>query len=291
MVRFEPSRSNLELYIQSKVQFHWLHSLPTPCSRLSPSLCREVLSYFPTYRYYPVLSSTHMYLFDVHKAAFLSVGLDFTCSLGSRCVLESPFSVLITGAQPPSPQAYCASLDPCSITTLLPMLESRGHHGAVYYRGFLWVFGGLDRGKSAERWGREGERWETIGEMHFPRVAFTPCSYEGKIYLPEISEVLKPFEMLDIARLEFFLLPFSVESRHMGSVSCLVAEELVLITHTGRLGRWPLGDLDAPMVFSRLIFKESEGLPCNSVLIHSGNWIFVVGGDREMLKVDLRPVK
>lgn len=291
MVRFEPSRASLELYIKAKVRFYWLHAQKSSFSGLSSSLCREILSYFPTYRFYPVLSPTQMYLFDVQKAAFLSLGLDFPCSLGSRCALETPFSVLITGAQPPSPQAYRASLEPCTLTGLAPMLESRGHHGTLYYRGFLWVFGGWEQSRSAERWGSREERWEIVGETHFPRVSFTPCGYEGKIYLPEISAALKPFEMLDIARLEFFLLPFSVESRHIGSVSCLIGEELVLITHAGMLGRWSLGSSEAPMVFSRLTIKENEGMPGNSVLVHSGNWVFVVGGDREMLKVDLRPVK
>jgi hypothetical protein len=291
MVRFEPTKAGIELYIKAKVRFFWLYTQKSFLRPISLPLLREILSYFPTYRYYPLLSSTQLYLFDLEKASFLSLGLDFPCSAGSRCALQSPFTVLITGAQPPKLQAYRVSLDPCSFERLEPMLEPRGYHGTLYYRGFLWVFGGSGQRKSAERWGNDSESWEIVGEMHYPRSCFTPCGYEGKIYLPEISELFKPFEMLDIGRMEFFLLPFSVESMYVGSVSCLIAEELVLITHAGMLGRWSLQNDQVPMVFSLITIKEKEVMPSDSVLVHSGNWVYVVGGDREMLKLDLRPIK
>ena len=291
MVRFEPTKAGIELYIKAKVRFFWLNTQKNSLRPVSLPLLREILSYFPTYRYYPLLSPSQLYLFDLEKASFLSLGLDFPCSPGSRCALQSPFTVLITGANPATPQAYRVSLDPCSFESLQPMLQPRAHHGTLYYRGFLWVFGGFEQRKSAERWGNDAGTWGIVGEMHYPRICFTPCGYEGKIYLPEISGEFKPFEMLDIGRLEFFLLPFSVESRYTGSVSCLIAEELVLITHEGMLGRWSLKNDQVPMVFSMITIKEKEVIPSGSVLVHSGNWVYVVGGDREMLKLDLRPVK
>lgn len=292
MVCFEPTKAGIELYIKAKVLFFWLHTQEIPLKSLYLPIIREISSYFPTYRYSPLLSPTQLYLFDLEKASFLSLGLDFPCSPGSRCAIQGLFTVLITGGGAIKPQAYRVTIDPGRVDRLEPMSEPRNHHGSIYYRGFLWVFGGSQLGqKSAERWENATEAWGSIVDMHFPRSYFTPCAYEGKIYLPEISEVLKPFEMLDICRLEFFLLPFSVESRDIGSVSCLIAEEIVLITHTGMLGRWSLRNDEAPMVFSMIMTKGNEGMPSQSVLVHSGNWVYVVGGDREMLKIDLRPVK
>lgn len=289
MVRFEPSEATLKTYVTAKIGLFWVYRQSSLLQMLSVGIFREVLAYLPTIRLYPVLSSSTFYLYDLERHSFIRAGIDFPCTVGSRCVLESINTVIVTGTQR---NAYRISLTEFMFEPL-PLLQGmRSLHGAVYYRGFTWVFGGESDGKSAEKGGKDSEDcWEVVGNMHHTRVSFTPCAYEGKIYIAEISEEFKPFELLDIDRSEFFELPFSVSSRHVGSVACLIAEELVMVTYGGLLGRWSLQSHDRPMVFNQISIQEDQIMPTNSILIHTGDWVLVVGGNKEMLKVNLKPIK
>lgn len=138
--------------------------------------------------------------------------------------------ILTVGGHPEAASAWLISAASLAVV-LEDMKTRRAWPGICTFRDNGYVFGGnFPSICSAEKWDLRSRKWTTIGDMAYPRFAFTPCRYGEIIYLVDFSQSHKRVEIFSIRTEAFSLLPVRLPGFYCVSSLCfLVNGQLVVL--------------------------------------------------------------
>jgi len=154
-------------------------------------------------------------------------------------------TLLCVGARPPSAAVYALNLLTFQLNPLPRLSVPRNAPGLAKALGHIYAFGGYDPPNhliSCEKCTLSDKQWQPIKSMQYARSDFTPCTFQGLIYLLDGKEhrtvetfcpVQETFAVLSISLPALFAPPSD-------SAAFVVSGELFLITHRKQLVRWEI---------------------------------------------------
>lgn len=179
--------------------------------------------------YIPKLNSSTLIQYDCFTNNRLSLHLntDFVFTITTTCILPKG-DVFISGSTDPNcRRAFIFKAGYATLLELEQMKVARYGHSVVWYRDWVYVFGGRNVNK-AERLSLESMQWEMIkGNMLECRCYFSVVALNEKIYLIG-GENCDSIEMLDVKSLTFISLNVKID-RGM-TVASVVNDQIHILT-------------------------------------------------------------
>lgn len=191
--------------------------------------------------FFTVIFGNRLQLYDVKTRNSTSHTLSESFGNGTNYVVLSRDSVLCLGNSTASTAVYELSLQSLQLTPLPSLQTPRSCSGVARTSHFVYVFGGFGALKSCEKYALRAQQWLLLGDMENPRHAFTPCAFQGLLYLlcPCTTQVIETFSPETET---FAVLPVTLPPKMKGweSVSFVVSGELCILTNNRQMGLWKI---------------------------------------------------
>ena len=237
------ARPDLSTRIDFGISLAFARLYTTLYGRLSLNISREVFTYIGLdFFCLTAISGKNIHVYDLRTETLtISAEVDVNPN-EAGLVMMQPDILLVVGGLPRK-SAYSVQIWSGVVTQEADMSVHRSWPGMLAYEEWVWVFGGntantLD---SVERLHRGNRTWQSGPRMLSPKVCFTPCGYQGLIYLAETSHIKKHLEVLNPVTEEYTLLPLELTHNLYGSISFIDQGALVLLNCSCEAGVWSLG--------------------------------------------------
>lgn len=225
--------------------------------RLCRNLVREIASYFGSSAFLPRFKGQEISVLNLEKGSRKTQIVDLNTNWESiNCLLDWRTVFLV------SHKEHCCRVDLITfqITKAAPMHNPRENPGAVHVSGVVYVFGGKrhDLLTHSEKYRLNDDQWSDLPPLPTPKYAFTPCYFEGQIYMPEVNSCLHSFDIFNITREDYRSLAFKIQCDTNGCVSFIIGQELYLLTMKQHCLKWNLRELEAPPTVSEVQLHDSN---------------------------------
>ena len=260
--------------------------------RLSLNISREVFSYIGLD---PILllgafRGNKLVLYDLTtescKETIPNIALNLS---GTGLVMLSDRQMLVVGG---SSSRCVKSVDVLTgvITEEAAMKECRAWPGVLLYNARVWVFGGnTEPALDSVEWFLCGPRtWQQGRSMHSPKVCFTPCAHQGRIYLPCVSAQKQALEVLEPISEVYTLLPLRLCSGQFGSVSFIENNHLYVIDYHLKAGIWALGSQNTELRALQITVNGAKNCFTNGSPVKCRNSVYWLDGRFILAKFDLK---
>ena len=172
--------------------------------------------------------------------------LDLTFSKQTVFCMIDQENVLCIGGWPETNAVFLLNVFTSKLTPQRPTLTARGSPGVIHLGPNVYLFGGLDSQLQAmvnsEKYSIEAQAWAGLQDMYYPRSGFSPCHYEGVIYLIDVYQAHRVIESFNLSTEVCTPLSTALPSTlDNTSVSFVLEGELVVATCDKQVGRLLLG--------------------------------------------------
>jgi hypothetical protein len=221
------------------------------------------------------------FLYDIQSQQISKRTISVNFGSGSSYVVVDYNTLLCVGAVPASYEVYSMDLSSFQLTSLPSLSVPRNSPGVAKVKGYLCVFGGGDAGdvvlSSCEKMQLSAQRWERIGSMAQPRMAFTPCSFRSLLYLvsakKETQRIVETYNAdIDAFAVLGVSLPAQLQLGY-ASVAFIVHGELCLLTGGRQMARL---QIDKESEFR--LFETSQATWSRQQPIIVGSMVLIANG-------------
>ena len=261
---------------------------------LSLNITREVCAYLGPHAFLASIAINQrlVTVFDLETGfrSQVAVKQEFLPCI-TYCSVDE-FSLLVVGNKYMSDLVQRVSLLTGDITAEAPMLEGRIWPGMVVTGDFCYVFGGNPQNAltSAEKLHMATHRWVQVPPMPTPKMSFTPCAHGSEVFLPFTNSSELPVEVFSTDSEQYRLLPLLLSVKCFGTVTTIVAGELVhLLTYSEEVGRWRVDSREAEMVM-RHTAGGVMNRATNSTPVKRGAFVYWASLDGGLGMFDLREI-
>lgn len=130
-----------------------------------------------------------------------------------------------------------------AVQTAPRMRERREAPGACVIAGDIYLFGGIywkDRLFSCEKYSIKTKEWGNIGKMQTGRAYFTPCPYEGLVYLLDLVWKKTCLEVFSPSTGLFSSTNVTITGLSNHSLCAVIDDELLIFSVDGDFARYSL---------------------------------------------------
>lgn len=256
-------------------------------TRLSLNITREVFSYIGLDHFYLcTIKCSQLVVYDLATESIQArVPYIYLSLAGTGLAMLTKDTMLVVGGTSGERNAKSLNIWTGTIINEADMMEGRSCPGMLVYKGCAWVFGGTGLA-SVERFHYSMRNWERGPQMPTPKSSFTPCAYQGLIYLPYPSPDRKQLEVLNPITEAYSLRPLELYSPYYGSVSFAVNNTLYVFDYAMKAGTWALGSQDTQLTNLQVVGKQKGYTNCSP--IKCGNAIYWLNLDFSLVKFDLK---
>jgi flagellar biosynthesis GTPase FlhF len=179
--------------------------------------------------YIAMNKSSSLLQFDcfTSKTTRFDLNTDFVFNVTSSCVIPGG-DVFIAGCtNPPSKRAFIFKIANQTLVELEEMSVARFAHGMVWYRDWVYVFGGMNVNK-AERFSLVHKLWDQLpNDMNECRYCFCAIPVNNKIYLIG-GDSTNTIEQFDIQTLTFSYLPVTID--YDSAVAAMTNDKIYILS-------------------------------------------------------------
>lgn len=167
------------------------------------------------------------------------------------CVLSLPDdSFLVSGNSSARTQVLRLRPSDHSITPFACFETGRVGHGMLIWRGLACAFGGYDLRSCEQIALSEPQAWSVLGNMHYCRRFFNPCTYDSLAYLCG-GEGINTVEIFDYMSHHFTVLPFTLPCASNSLTA--VWQGTLFIFQEDYVTTWVLGSSSPEVTRKRLV--------------------------------------
>ena len=230
----------------------WTRGFPTPHSRASTNVLREVCAYLGSFPLFAVFfRSLTVFSSSNHSSQYYTLPTTFTS--GTEFVRVDVDNLICLGGFPETSEAYVLNLPSLhlGLKALPNMHSTRCLAGVTLVNTSYYVFGSYPGKTSCEKLNYRQEKWTRLANMHTGKFGFSPARHGQSIYLPDVQKAGQ-LEAFDLSSEQFSLLPVSLPGLTAFSVSFVSEGKLRILVCGGTLVTWEIGSEES-------VTKE----PCN----------------------------
>lgn len=212
-------------------------------------------------------------LYDLGRKTVTHGHLTRSLDNGVMLCVISRRKALCMGGNGPSALVFSLYFSGFRLLPEQPMASPRSCPGVIHYQGQVYVFGGNPPSlRSCEKLSLDSGPWTPLPDLHFPKQSFTPCRHHLSIYLPEVRQPTKSFEVFDIPSSSFSILHIQMPFKDAASTSFLIGEEVTVLTTQGEVGKWRLNS--EKFEVESLLQGPEIKVFCTSQTVVQGNKVY-----------------
>lgn len=257
---------------------------------LSLNITREVFSYIAPDQLLVGFRDRCLVVYVVPREATMT-----TCTLdldlsGRGIVLLSDTIALLVGNCMSENFARTVNIWTGQIHREAAMLQGRSNPGVLKYQQNVWVFGGCDQLtplRSVESFHLIKRRWSPALSMFFPRAYFTPCEYQGWIYLADACRRKKQIEVFHPVQMFYKLLPLELHSEAVQSVSFVYDQHLIFINYK-QSGQWHLNSNDKGLQGFGSYPSDPSLCYTSGISVSQEGAVYWISEGSELVKFDIK---
>ena len=217
---------------RDKVLLLWSNKVATRLRQVSINILREICEYLEGEQTkVAALCQGTLRVLDVMKNTVRKFTLTREFTIGAvYCFLEIN-TLLCAGGWPEETSAFLINSATGVLTPLAPMGTARAWPGVYAGKTAAYLFGGNNPSIcSSEKLVIRSKEWAEVENMKYPRYSFSPCHFEGKLYLADFLAGHRVMEIFDLHKETFSESPIPIPSEAAAnSVGFVLEDEIVIL--------------------------------------------------------------
>lgn len=259
----------------------YIHRSNSLYRSLSSNIVREVASYLSALPLLPICRSRTVTVIHLDNGASRHAEVDVSMHWSHVSCLMDWRTILYLTSTP-----RCCKIDLITfrVSDLPRMKTVRESPGVLCVAGVCYVFGGRRQFEVltvSEKYYVQNNQWRPTSPLPTPKFGFNPCHYQAEIYLVEVNEGGKSFDIFNIEHEVYRSVVYQISYRMNGCVSFVVDSDLYLVTVGKWCLRWDLNQLDKKPEYRVVSLQDRNSALSNCTpLLYSGSvyWVNYFSG-------------